>query len=628
MLDSLRNAAQTWVAKLLLLLLVASFGVWGVSRSLVSGQADTVMTVGDQQISSNEFRFAYQRRLDALSQQFGTRLTTEQARAFGVVNQVYAELSAGASLDQLADEMHLGLSQDRLAQLIAEDPAFKGSNGRFDRQLFASRLANSGIRQEDYIKERSDVAVRSQVVEAISDGFKPPKVLVDAMTKYSTESRDIDYLLLTNANIDPIPAPSDEVLKKWFDTVKSRYRAPEYRSFSYVKLEPADIAHPGDITDQQIADEYAARKKSFEIAGTRTIEQLTFADKAAADAAAAKLSSGTSFDQLVTDTGKTPTDVLLGDFSHDNMPDQTLADAAFAVDKDGGTTPVIDGAFGPVILRVTNIKPTRVKSLDEVKDEIRQQLATTAAADDILSVHDNFEDLRASGATLEDVARQLKLNVVKIPAIDSQGQDRDGKAIDVPQGKTLVTQVFQADVGSETQPLSIGADGFLWFDVTNIEEARDRSLDEVHDQAVKDWTTEQQRTALGAKAESLKARLQKGDKLADIAGELKIAVETKAGLKRGAQDSVLGPAAIAAAFSGPVGTAGSAPGGDPSTQIVLSVTHVDDTPSADVLENDNRQVTALANAAGDDILDQMVQKLQSQYGVSINQQLAEQAMVR
>ncbi|MNL77655.1 hypothetical protein D3C87_2038870 [compost metagenome] len=58
------------------------------------------------------------------------------------------------------------------------------------------------------------------------------------------------------------------------------------------------------------------------------------------------------------------------------------------------------------------------------------------------------------------------------------------------------------------------------------------------------------------------------------------------------------------------------------------MTEVNDTATASVLENDEAQLNAIAAAAGDDILDQMVSRLQKDYGVSINQSLAEQAMVR
>ena len=126
MLVILRKASRTLFAKILLLLLVVSFGVWGISASLFSNTSDTVIAVGDQSVSSSDFAFAYQRQVADMSNRFGMQLTTEQARAFGIEAQVFSQLSAGAALDQLASDMNLGLSQDRLAQLIADDPAFKG----------------------------------------------------------------------------------------------------------------------------------------------------------------------------------------------------------------------------------------------------------------------------------------------------------------------------------------------------------------------------------------------------------------------------------------------------------------------------------------------------------------------
>lgn len=630
MLELLRKASRTWFAKGLLLLLVASFGIWGVSSSLIGDNSDAVITVGDQTISTNEFRLAYQRQMSDLSRRFGTQLTTEQARALGIDTQVYAQLAAGAALDQLSEEMRLGLSKDRLAGLIADDPAFRNeSTGQFDRQLFASRLRNSGLREEDYILERSKVAVRSQIVEATSDGFTPPQTLIDALRQYRNESRTIDYLLLTSANIDPIKAPDETTLAAWFETVKARYRAPEYRAFSYVKLQPADLADPASVSDEMVRQDYEARKARYEIAGTRTIEQLTFENREMADAAVEAMKDGTTFDQLVADQGKTATDVLIGDFTKDRVPDPALAEAAFAIETEGATSPVVDGSFGPVVLRVTNIKPGRTQSFEEVKDQIRESLATAAAIEDITNAHDRFEDLRASGSSLEDAAKELNLKAVIIDAIDRQGLDKTEKEIaGIPEKQALIAEVFQTEVGVEALPISIGSEGYVWFEVRDIVAEHDRPLAEVREKAVADWTAEQQKIALGAKVESLKERAEQGASLADIATELAISVENKSGLRRSSEDAVLGAAAVAAAFTGPVGTLGSAPGNDPDTQILLKVTEINNQPTADALDEQEQQLTATAKAAGDDILDQMVNQLQADYGVSVNQTLAEQAMVR
>jgi peptidyl-prolyl cis-trans isomerase D len=630
MFDLLRRAAHTVVAKALMLLLVASFGIWGVSRSMMTGgSSTTVVSLGDQHIDVNEFRLAYHRQVAALSQRFGTQLTSDQARAFGAEQQTYAQLVAGASLDQLASEMKLGLSQDRLAQLIGEDPAFRAVNGQFDRQLFASRLHNAGINEDDYIRERSKVAVRSQIVDAISNGFTAPKTLVDALKLYHDESRSIDFLLLTNANIEPVKAPSEDVLSKWFEKAKPRFRAPEYRKISFVKLQGEDIADVASVSDDAVRAEFEKRKDSFKTQGTRTIEQLTFANKDLAKAAEDALRSGTTFDQLVADQGKSKTDVLLGDFTKDKVPDTAVADAAFAVTKEGATTGVVDGSFGPVILRVTNIKDEAAKTFDEVKDEVRKQLALVAASNELIEVHDRFEDLRGSGSSLQDAAQQLKLKAVTIDAVDASGLDKDGKEVKgIPAGKQLLANAFKTEQGVEAVPLTLGNDGFIWFEVEGITAERDRPLAEVHDKAVADWTAEQQKVALAAKAVELKQEAQKGKSLADIAAPLGIAVETKANVTRATDDAVLGRGGVAATFSGPVGTVANAVGGDETTQILLKVTDLSDSPTTDVLDNQDQQAAAVANAAGDDILDQMVSDLQTKYGVTLNRNLAEQAMVR
>jgi peptidyl-prolyl cis-trans isomerase D len=627
MLDTLRNYSRSWVAKLLLLLLVGSFAIWGVSASLVGPSSNAVMTVGDQEVSPAEFRLAYQRQLSSLSRQFGTQLTTEQARAFGVDRQAFAQLSAGAALDQLSQDMRLGLSEDRLANLIAEDPAFRGNDGRFDRTLFSTRLRNAGLREDDYIKERSKVAVRSQIVDAVSDGFQAPKVLVDALKDYRNEARDVDYLLLSFANIDPVKAPTEDVLATWFDAAKSRYRAPELRRFAYVTLQPSDVADPTAVTDEQVRAEYDRRKDSYKTPETRTIEQLAFPSKEMAVAALAQMKERQlDFSALVTDQGKTLADVMLGDFTKDQLPDQKIADAAFALGPEGGVTPVVEGAFGPVVLRVTNVRPETVKSFDEVKDEVRNTLSLAAAAQNVQSVHDRFEDLRGSGSSLEEAAAQLKLKAVTVTA-DRSGNDGNGVGVSLPKSESLLTDVFRSDVGTETLPSNLGNDGYVWFDVREVIPERDRTLSEVHDKVVADWTTEQQRNALAARAEELRARLDEGDTLAAIAGELGIAVETKTGLHRQGNDPIFGGEAVKAAFSGPVNTNATGPAADGESRLLMHVTAVNQ-PPADALSGEEQQLQQIARAAGDDMLDQMVTELQTTYGVQINQAMADQAMVR
>lgn len=627
MLDTLRKGAQSWVAKFLLIMLVASFGVWGISGSILTAGSNAVITVGDTVVSPNEFRLAYDRQMAVVGRQIGQRLTTEQARAFGIENQVYSQLIAGALLDEQARTMNLGLSDDRLAALIAEDPAFHDFNGRFDRNNFRRVLSSAGMSEEDYLRSRGQVAVRTQIVEAVSDGFAAPEALIKALAQYDAETRDVDYLLLTPSSIGAVAAPGDAELSAWFEENKARYAAPEYRKITYVKLQNQDIADPAAIAAETARADYEARKDRYTTPETRVIDQLVFADRAAADAAAAELAGGKSFDDLIVEQGRTASDVRIGSFAKGSVPDQSLADAAFAVAEAGGTTPVVEGQFGPVILRVAEIKPESSQSFEEVEPEIREQLALAEAAQVLLDVHDAYEDARASGMTLEEAAAQQKLTPVTIDAVDRSGRTPDDTIVrDIPESQALLRDAFEAEIGVETPPINIGAEGFVWFEVNDVIPARDRTLDEVREKVVADWTAMKTAEALGAKATELKERLAKGAELSAIAEELSVAVETKYALGRNGADAVFGEAAVASAFSGPKGLVEVASDASGENRILMKVTSVNDasTVTADSVSIEQRR--QVSQQIADDILDQMVARLQSDYGVSVNRQLAERAL--
>ena len=130
MLSMLRNATRGWVAKLLLVLLVASFAIWGVSGSILSGNASSVISVGDTRVTPIELRLAYDRQLNQLQRQLGSRLTREQADAFGLTGSVISQLVGGAVLDEAgAMVTSKGVSVDELGPVMKSAPEYDVDTG-------------------------------------------------------------------------------------------------------------------------------------------------------------------------------------------------------------------------------------------------------------------------------------------------------------------------------------------------------------------------------------------------------------------------------------------------------------------------------------------------------------------
>jgi peptidyl-prolyl cis-trans isomerase D len=627
MLDALRSAAGTWVAKLLLFLLVVSFAIWGISGRMISGLGSPhVIEVGSTTVSQKDYRLAYEREVQILSQQFGTQLTRQQAQALGLDSQVLGQLVAGAVLDEEARRMGLGVSKDKLAELARADPAFRGPDGKFDRDQFEAVLRHAGMTAEDYLKNRKAVAVRQQIVEAISDGLAAPDAFLEAVALYRGEDRTVDYVAVPRSVIEPIEEPAESALKSWFDEHKATYAAPEYRKISYVKLDPEALADPSSISDDEVKKDYDEHIASYTTPETRAIEALVFKTPEAAKAAFDSTRTGATFEDLVKAEGKTMSDVELGTFAKKDVPDPAIADAAFALQANQ-VSDVINGSFGPVLLRVTAITPEVVKPFDAVKEDIRKQLAIGEAARTVLDAHDAYEDARAGGATMAEAAAKLDLKVVTIDAIDRRAMRPDGTIVgDLPESEELLKQAFDAEVGSENPAINIGSDGYLYYEVDSVTQARDRTLEEVHDKAVADWKSEQAEKRLDAKMADLEKQLKDGTELDAVATDLKLDKQTKRGVKREADDADFGKDGVKAIFSVAQGGSGAFanPAGD--GRILFKVTETFEPAGAgpdSVPDNVRKQ---FASGLSDDLLDQLVARLQNEFDVSVNQAAMQQAL--
>jgi peptidyl-prolyl cis-trans isomerase D len=522
--------------------------------------------------------------------------------------------------------MGLGLSQDRLALLTAEDPAFRGPDGKFDRRQFEFVLQQIGMRPEDYIRNREQVAIRQQIVEAVSDGMSVPDTFLKAVALYQGEDRTVDMIVLPPALVEPIEAPADDVLAAWFEDNKIRYEAPEYRKLSYVKLEPEDIADPRAIADDQVRQDYEDNIASYTTPERRTIEQVVFANTEAAQIALDRVRGGATFEETVAAEGKSMLDVQLGTLEKSRVADPAVAEAAFGL-AENEISGIVEGAFGPVILRVTEIEEEKVQPFEEVADNIRMELALAEAGDVLFDVHDGYEDARASGATMAEAAEKTGLKMVTVEAIDRTGRTPDGTVVnDLPQSRDMLREAFETEAGVENPPLSLGSSGFVFYEVDAVTPRRERSLDEVRDEVVADWSAVERDDRLSSKAKELEKRVADGATLDEIASELTLEKQTKRGLRRGAEDADFGAAGVAAVYGvapGGVGTV-AAPTGD--AQILFKVVEAFEPAgaSAESVPPENRENFRAGLA--DDLLDQLVTRLRDEYGVTVNQAAIQQAL--
>ncbi|TIR72866.1 MAG: peptidylprolyl isomerase, partial [Mesorhizobium sp.] len=164
--------------------------------------------------------------------------------------------------------------------------------------------------------------------------------------------------------------------------------------------------------------------------------------------------------------------------------------------------------------------------------------------------------------------------------------------------------------------------------VQSITPARDSTLDEVRQKVVADWTAAETDKRLTAKAGELEKRLKAGATLDVIAGELKLEKQTKRGLKREADDADFGKEGAAAMFGVGEGSTGLIPSPTGDGQILFKVAEVFEPAGADGSSVPEDAQKSFSAGISDDLLDQLVAQLQSQYDVRIDPAAVSQAQTR
>jgi peptidyl-prolyl cis-trans isomerase D len=618
----MRKASSNWLGKTIMSVvmgvLIVSFGVWGIADIFKGFGQSTLATVGRTEISANEFRQLYTDKLQQLSRQFGRPLTMDQARAFGLDRQLLQQTIAEAALDEEARRLGLGQSDAETMRVIFGDPNFKGVNGNFDPVRFQSMIRQFGFSEQRYVADQRRVSLRRQIAGTITAGLEPPKVMIEALSRFQNEQRSIDYVKLDAAQAGTIDPPSPETLAAYFDDHKTQFRAPEYRKISFVAVNPEEVGKWAAVSDEDARKIFEQRRDRLGTPEQRQVSQIVFPNAEEAAAARSRLTSGLSFEDLAKERGLNSADVDLGLIAKSAIIDSAIADAAFSLPSDEISQPV-QGKFGVALVKVGKIEPGTVATYESVATDLKKEIATERARKSVAELRDKMEDERGGGASVIEAAQKLGLTAVTIDSVDRSGRLPNGQlAPNIPRGLDVVSQAFNSDVGVDNDPIQFNG-GYVWFDVLGVTPSRERGLDEVKDQVEAKWRDDQISSRLRTKATEMVQKLDQGGKLADEAAAMGTKVETASGFRRDASLPGVSAAVVAAAFRTAKDGIGQAAGAGSNESIVYRVTDVS-VPSADLASDEMKKLKETLNRGlSDEQVAQYVAKLENDIGTSINQ---------
>jgi len=619
-LDTLRKGAARTLGLILVGLLVVSFAVWGIADIFTGYGQQTLIRVGDTEITAQDYARAQQDVLRSMSQQAGRSLSLQEARAAGLDTRVLERLIGGAAVDTHAKHLGLGISDDALLAQITKDPAFQDGAGNFSPLAFQSALRNIGMTEAGYLYSLREQNLRRQLLVTVGEVANSPRALIDAMNQFNEERRILKYVLVPKSAAEAVSTPTDEDLKAYYDNHHAKFTQPEYRKVGLIAVTPETVKDQLNITEDDLKAEYEIKKDTLGDPERRHVQQIALPDIEAARKAHEKITSGTDFVEMAKELGLTETDIDLGTVARKDLADPTIAEEAFKLEKDAVSEPIEGKLGGVVLLRITEIEPGKIPSFEEAKGDLEKGILKDRASGAIFDMHDKVEDELAAGSTLEEAAGKLKVDYQVIDQVDREGRKPDGSTVTLPAQKDLLNGIFATDAGIENDPIDARDEGVIWYEVLGVTPEQLKPFDQVRDEVEKDWRADETRNQVAKLAQKFVTQLSSGSKtLEDLAKELDTEVLPTSALKRDDITVNVLPPAVSQAFALPKGGFGSAASGVDEGRIVFRVDEIVEPPAVDerAIKQLNSRIGLLLS---EDTIAEYFSALESRYGVSVNQQ--------
>jgi len=419
----LRSSGKSVMVWVLLAMIVLGLGGYKVSS--FSNRGQSIGAVGESEITTREYTQALRQEIDAVAQQIGHPPSMSEVRAMGLDQAVQMQLFNGAALSEQARRLELSVGDAEVSKQIRSARPFQGPDGKFDRETYREALRRQGMTESGFETQlRTDIA-RSILQGAAAGGVAAPAPLLDSYIGYLGETRDVAFAEIPDAGIvDTLPKPDDAALKAYYEAQIAEFTKPETREISYVWLTPEMLKNDITIDEALLKSTYDERKSEYMQPERRKLKKLVFPTMAEAEAAMAKIKAGTAtLVDLAKERGLSATDIDLGEVSQDQVGGDA-GKTVFAQTTPGPVGP-LDTDLGPAIFAFESLVPSETTTFDEAKGDIAAELAIDKARRMIGEMTSELEDKLASGATLEDMVKETKMQAGKI---SMAADTRDGIA--------------------------------------------------------------------------------------------------------------------------------------------------------------------------------------------------------
>jgi len=227
---SIRKLTTSFLAKILIGIIILPFLFWGMGDVFRAGSQNILVTIDSEKITAQSF-VQYVNRLNLNEQQKSRLAKTD------LLDQILSKYISKKIIALEIVNQGINLNNQSLKEIIKSDETFK-ENDKFSRTKYEKFLLKSGISAPVFEQNIAEQEKKRQLLTFLSEGINLPEFLIEQEYASENQLKTIQYLQLDNLYKNYLI--SEEEIKKIYNSNKKLFMQ-EFKKINYVELLPNNL---------------------------------------------------------------------------------------------------------------------------------------------------------------------------------------------------------------------------------------------------------------------------------------------------------------------------------------------------------------------------------------------------
>ncbi|MDP1707804.1 MAG: SurA N-terminal domain-containing protein [Gammaproteobacteria bacterium] len=559
MLQALRERSKAWVARVIILLLIIPFALWGIQEYANPNAAVSVASVNGTGIDQREFQRAYEQERQRLRSLLGKAYDQQYADETQVKHAVVERMVEEVLIGQAATAAGLRISDAKLAEQLHAMPELL-DNGIFSKGMYEQRLRAIGLTPAEFENRLRQALLSDQLNSGVTLSAVVAQRELERMVRLREQQREIGYMVLPLTQFVEEQDPGEAAISAYYLGHSEQFTVPEQVSIEYVDLAVTNLALNIMPTDSDLREFYDEHAANYAVQERRRVSQIVItpdqgdtvtidAAKAKADSLVQRLRKGEAFAELAVEFSQDAASARqggdLGFVARGVLP-KTVEDALFAL-QPGAVSEPVQVAGGFHVLKLLEVQPASNKSFDAVRDQLVQDYRRGKAEQQYFEKLETLANLVFEHAdTLAVAAQQLGLEIMTsalFPRSGGEGIASHPRVISAAFGDEVLARGFNSE------PLEIADHHSVVLRIKERQPATVRSLAEARALIIERLREKTARERTEKAGMALQQRLAAGESPQVLAQEYKLEWFAPGQIRR--DESKINAAVVQVAFQLP-----------------------------------------------------------------------------